>query len=420
MSSTLLLFFLLLQMPVAQQRPQTLESGIRDQVSKWIATGEHQDIPWKVQVLKPQLTFQQRTVVKVKATIDAAVLQTQSVKRDLLFIIKVADANGKWSDDENFVPQKLDSSLGNSTNLEMESEVLLKPGKYRLATIVLDRVLNQYDLSFSTVEVPALKNDPLPRLLDTIPPVEFVRDGVHGAESFSAVRAPVPVVTRAPIALDILVDVSARERQVRLAVPPDFMSPRMGRPIPPRMKLTEDKGYQERLMQSASVLAGIEPTNGCVRMSAFDASTKRILLEPTLAKDVDWVAVRDKVLGPEHDTISVNALQTKRDTPRFVRDNFDRLVNQDACPHVANATKPLRIVAVLSHGLDFPDRSEKVKMESCGCLVIYLRQSDTAYEADDLKGMLAPLSPKVLDFHDPAHFRQKLADFISEIQKAVR
>ena len=193
----MLLSLLVIQAPA---RPATSQSQAKQAAAKadvqipreiedWIRVGERQDIPWKVSVQKPVLTFQQRQVVKVTADIDSNVLQKSTVHRDLLFVIKVADESGKWFPGENFVEQELTAPLDKSTKVEMESEVLLKPGKYRIGTVMYDSVLHQHNVGFSNVEVPAIKNDPLPHLLDPIPPVEFIRgDDLPGANAFSESR----------------------------------------------------------------------------------------------------------------------------------------------------------------------------------------------------------------------------------------
>src|SRR6185312_15426814 len=106
-----------------------LDKHLQEQIPTWLAAGEHQDIPWKVKVERPLETYQLRDVVRVTALIDSGTLQNKSVRRKLVFVIKVANEQGQWVHDENFVTEDLEKSLGN-VNLQMESEVMLKPGKY--------------------------------------------------------------------------------------------------------------------------------------------------------------------------------------------------------------------------------------------------------------------------------------------------
>jgi hypothetical protein len=71
----------------------------------------------------------------------------------------------------------------------------------------------------------------------------------------------------------------------------------------------------------------------------------------------------------------------------------------------------------MSHGLEFPDGSQKVKAEACDCTLFYMRQSESFMGSDDLKQMITPLSPKVLSFDDPIQLRKKLADLLTELRK---
>jgi hypothetical protein len=163
------------------------------------------------------------------------------------------------------------------------------------------------------------------------------------------------------------------------------------------------------------VLGAIRVENGCMVVSSFDAIKESVTLEPAPAENVDWQKLLDAEIGPNKDTISVSALAGRKDVANFVVGQFDRLTNASPC--TSHESEPLRVVIVLSHGLQLPDGSRKTKMEACGCKLFYLRQTDTLIDSDDLKGMLSSLSPQVLDFSNPEQFRQRLADLIRAIEK---
>src|SRR5438105_11959178 len=118
--------------PAVAQQPKV---DFPKDIPKWLAEGEHKDIPWKVHLEKPVLTYQQREVVKAVAKMSGSALQERSTHRSLMFIIRVADENGKWLPGGNFVTQEIEKPLRHS-EVQMESEVLLRPGKYTIATIV--------------------------------------------------------------------------------------------------------------------------------------------------------------------------------------------------------------------------------------------------------------------------------------------
>lgn len=401
----------------SDQKPDAREIQFPKDLNKWLAAGDHQDIPWKVRLDKPVLTFQQRQVIKATAKVDAAALQEKSATRRLLFVIKVADSSGKWFPGGNFVTQDFDQSLGHSSDVQLQSEVLLRPGKYTVATIMYDSVLGQHNISFLPVTVDPPKNDAFPELLRNIPYAEFVRGDIKGLDTFGVGKPYLPLKTRRAVQLEVLVDLSTRERQFRTAIPPTFSGTIRDLPRPPHFRRLHDQSYFTRLMQTASVLTSLEPQNGCLLVSAFDAIKETATIPPEAAGKVDWLKVRDAELGPEKDTISVTALGARKDLAQFVQKQFDELVHSPSC---TAASEPVHIVVVLSHGLQLPEGNHKVRLESCGCSVLYLRQTDTAMNFDDLKGILSPLSPRELDFSTPEQFRSKLSDVIRDIEKLAQ
>ena len=422
--TTLALALLVASLPVFAQvsqdsaLPEHLDKHLLQELPKWLATGEHQDIPWKVHIEKPIETFQLRDLVHVTAALDTGVLQARSVQRKLLFIIKVADENGHWLEDSNFVTRNLEKRLVSNSKLNMESEVFLKPGKYTIGTIVFDSVLDQHNVSLIKYEVPAPKKDPLPELLKGVDAAEFVRGDVNGSNSFAEEPVHLPLPTRRPVRLDLLVDLTTREEVVQHHLhnfgEPPFFRHRPGDHRPPPFHPTDDKTYIISLLQSASVLSALTPEAGCTRVSALDAFKERTLFPPTAAKDLDWIKFKERMLGADKETIDVKALGDTKDEPKFFLRGLEALTGDAHCPTVS--LRPLHVLIILSHGLHFRDGSEKPMLEACDCTVYYLRQSDTIADSDDLPNTLAPLSPRMLDYHDPNGFRQRLADLVKQIE----
>lgn len=365
---------------------------------------------------KPVLTYQQREVVKAVAKMSGSALQEKSAHRNLMFIIRVADENGKWLPGGNFVTQELEKPLHHA-DVQMESEVLLRPGKYTLATIVFDSVLGEHNISFTPVEVPPVNNDPLPQMLDKVPAAEFVRGDLKGLDTFADGRPFLPLNNHRPVQVELFVDLSSRERHVR---PPGvlYTAAPADTTLPSRFQRLRTVSYFMRIVQAASILSAMKIDNGCMLVSAFDGIKEQVVLQPTPPENVDWNKLRDEELGPDKDTISVAALEGRKEAPAFAQKQFYVLTNSPSCYH--GEDNPIRIVVVLSRGLQFPDGSHKVKVDSCDCRLLYLRLAETAMVIDDLSGMLSPLGPKVFEFNDPDHFRRKLADLIKEINATAK
>jgi hypothetical protein len=86
----------------------------------------------------------------------------------------------------------------------------------------------------------------------------------------------------------------------------------------------------------------------------------------------------------------------------------------------AESAKPVHVIAILAHGVEIGAGHSKTKIEQrCDCEVFYLKQDDNHLSGvDDLKGMLSPLSPKVLEYRHPLEFRRKLGELVQAVGKA--
>src|SRR5258707_914887 len=200
-STTFCLLVFLCISASAQDRPSA-ERSINLPIADWISQGERQEIPWEVHVTKPELTFQQRTLVTVFAEIHSDELQKRNVNRDLHFIVKVADESGNWMEDESYVPFRLTEKMDRRSDLQMETELYLKPGNFKVAIIAYDSALGERRLSISRVQVDRVDREPFPDLLSSVPPVQFLPGVTEGLVVFGIGRINLPVVTQRPVQFD--------------------------------------------------------------------------------------------------------------------------------------------------------------------------------------------------------------------------
>jgi hypothetical protein len=406
----------------AQDKPTT-ERKMELPIAEWISQGERQEIPWEVRVTKPELTYQQRMLIAVFAEIRNDYLQKRSVTRDLHFIVKVADESGKWADEESYIPFHLTEKMDRHSDLQMETELYLKPGTYNIATIAYDSVLGERNVRFTRVQIDKVEKDPFPELLTGVPSVQFVPSPTEGLVVFGKGRINLPVMTQRPVQFDLIVDLSAYENDevARPVPPPMFRAPR-GFPRPEnvnRPKSKNDKAYLDRLIQTASVLSQMHFENGCTRVTSIDMLKKRVIV-PTTKDAVDWQSVRQTVLGPNRNLVSVADLGGRHEVPGFFAEQLEKaMATESRC--AAESAKPVHAIAILSHGVEVgAGHSNKTKIEQrCDCEVFYLKQDDNHLSGvDDLKGMLSPLSPKVLEFRHPLEFRRKLGNLVQAVEKA--
>ena len=57
---------------------------------------DRNDFPWKVRLLAPLLTFQQRHIAEVRAIVRAEDLEKSEREREILFTLAVGDEQGHW------------------------------------------------------------------------------------------------------------------------------------------------------------------------------------------------------------------------------------------------------------------------------------------------------------------------------------
>src|SRR5438477_13133564 len=82
--------------PSALSNPGANADKISFPILEWLSQGERQAFKWEVHVSHSVPTYQQRYLVWVTASVDTNSLQARSVQRDLHFLLKVADQDGKW------------------------------------------------------------------------------------------------------------------------------------------------------------------------------------------------------------------------------------------------------------------------------------------------------------------------------------
>ncbi|HZR28349.1 MAG TPA: hypothetical protein VFA71_06180 [Terriglobales bacterium] len=395
---------------------QDLHRTIQLPIPEWLSQGERTEIPWTVALSEPVLTFQLRTVVRVTAEIDGKLLQKQGVMHQLHFIVKAAAENGEWDDEESYSSIRIDDRLIN-TELQMLADLYLKPGAYRVAIIVYDAISKKRNVSFSRVQIGEPDRDLFPGLLTGMPQITLLPPPDSTAP-LARERVFLPVATQRPIQLDLIVDLSANyEPAGSLLLPRVFFVgrgsglqlrfPSAGRP----QHLFFDAYNQSLLLETASTLSGLDLKGGCMRIAVLDVPQHRMLLPFTAAREVDWDKMEDEIVSPKQATVSVATLQDGREAGRFFQEQIAQATTQSTSCKLGSP-EALHVVAILSRGQRFTSGRKREKLSpECNCKVFYLRQTAYSSPRDDLKGMLKPLSPKVLQFNNPQQFREKLLEF---------
>src|SRR5262245_27753468 len=305
-------------------------------VYQWLSEPDREEIPVKVKIIGPALTFEQRHQVRVLVRVNAGALQKTSVRRELHYVMKVADEGGHWFDQENYGNTSLVAKMTGRKELELASDAYFQPGEYTIAIIVHDAVQNQHTVLRRRIRVPVIKDDPLPQLGEGLPPAEFLADPVMGIAALGKPGADLPLRTAHPVHIDLIVDFGAYREYLRSR---------------------GARFYASRLLQTSQVLSRLRPTNGCLEVSAVDILRTETFFRRKQAGELHWWEIREQILGRNLDVIEANALAARLKTASlFSKFLADLLTEPASC---GSSEEHLdRVVFIVASGVAFPPKTE--------------------------------------------------------------
>jgi hypothetical protein len=315
--------------------------------------------------------------------------------------------------------------MDNRAELQMVADLSLQPGVYNIAVIIYDSISGRRNLSFSRIQVSPPVPDLLPELLSRLPRIQFLPPP-DNAPPLMPGPISLPVATEHPVQLDLIVDLSTYEDEDSSMAAPEAREspiPEEGLPFPvlrPRRAETASEQIyaQSRLLETASVLGAIDLKQGCIQVTALDVLRRRTILPPTTAGEVNWQKIRNEIMSPDKAMVSIADLKGRQQAGKFFQEEVERHMTQPPVCKL-NSAAPLHMIAILSRGVNFPSGSVQPKIEpGCNCKVVYLQKTDSLHGSDNLRNMLKPLSPKLLQFGSPEDFRRKLIEFTQAIKSS--
>ncbi len=378
---------------------------------EWLRGPERRDFPWKVHVGPPRLTFQQRFLVQVRAEIPAEPLQRSGPRRDLHFLLKVADEQGHWFRGEDYNHIVVPPNLDRATDIQFTTGLYLRPGSYVIALIAYDSVLRNGNLWRHPLRV-QLKQDPLPQLGRELPAVEFLtdvpRDSLAGRQpradegwSLGGGREWLPVQNTRPMRVDVVLNFS------------NWLDPRM-RGTPSAAWYLQRVG---RLLQIGSVLSHLDLARGCVQVSGVDIHNLRIIFDRVDASRFDWNKADEKIFSVNQNMVNISTLQKQTATAQFFRRFLSEIMFNS--PECGSGGEPARRVMIIAGGTHvFPEGTKLSGVwpeQPCDCEVFYLRADNGVY--DQVETMLKPLKPRRFTIPSAQEFRKSLAQLISDLGK---
>jgi hypothetical protein len=163
------------------------------------------------------------------------------------------------------------------------------------------------------------------------------------------------------------------------------------------------------VLSAASEFAQLKPQNGCVRITITDPLRMKTLFHHEDAKDFDWQYARQMMPKQKLGTISADVLRSQTEASAFLRDQLQKVLQDNAC--ASGEEPPLKIVIVISHGILFAKHTkiqQVTPQRPASARFFYYAASE--YAEDDVFRMLKRTRPQKLIY-------PKFQALISEIEK---
>lgn len=402
------------------------EKGAKDEprpdlpIDQWLRGPDRQDFKWRVELLAPRLTFQQRNLVQVRAYVDVAPIHGDS-HHDFYFVLRVADEQGNWLHDETFNHYPLPPGLDKDNEIQYSAGMYAKPGKYTAALVLYDVASGKGNVWRKAFEIKPPKNDPLPQMDRDLPPVEFISEVPNdamplrdksvffprhrGAPQFTDVEWPpghgmefLPVAAPRPVRVDIVLNFAPH-------LDPNYMA---------RTTAVQYRSVAGRMVQMGALLSHLSIPRGCVKVSGVDLSKLSVIFDRVDGRTADWDKLTEQVRKLDHDTVSVDILSNRKSTAGFLRDYMtNMMVDNSGCD---GEEKIDRVILLVSHDFQFPSGTHGDHLwpdVQCACRFEYLRIESAGF--DDLDKFLKPANPKRVDVHSAEQFRKSVADLIDDL-----
>lgn len=397
---------------------------------QWLAGGQQARLDWGLSVSRPTLSVHQRLRADINIHLDGAELARRRGQGRLLTLVQITDHQGHRY--QNHLSMDLAKIEAGASKQDVISTftAFLTPGDYRVAAALYDTASHEHCIKQLRLDVPPLRNDPLPGAWGDLPAVEYLPvadppDSWYLPSLAEPLR--LPLKSQGPVAIDLIVNLTPSEsashatgmRSLNLSV----------------------------LVPALKVISQLNSPGVRVNAELLDLSRQHVVFHQDDVHALDWTAMRTALMPSQAATIDLHSLERHRQSAAFFVLEVAR--NLAARP-AAGVAAPHRALIVLSGPLAF---GTKVDLDPIAiappsdCRVFYIRyhsfelapaaQSITGLprrgssrrwgagdfpaedprtlQFDQLESTLKPLAPKLFDVDSPEGFRKALASLLADL-----
>jgi hypothetical protein len=395
--------------PEATPEPTTESIFADSPFDKWQTERPRQEVPWEVRMSADRLSFHQRLIANIKVQISGPELLKRSHDERIVLLVQVINGEGVSFRDYGLLElDKLKPEVKGS-DVEFAWQAFALPGQYEVSVALWDKKSGEHNFLRRLFHVGAYKNDPLPEMWRGLDAFEFWGTKRDGPEfmfhSDIEGRLHLPLATRRPVHLEVLLDMSPSAEIFRGSF-----------------------GYYNSYLVVAlpmfKVFSQITPSNGSRSAAALDLIQRRIPFEQNDGKDLDWQSLR-KALSPDNGpgTVSVKNLQNRRQSPVYLREEILRRLKAADGPDGKPGEKPLHVFILIGTPMDmyvFPKLPEIEPGNEEDCVIYYLQSEFVDHHGitgavGNVEKMLKPLKIRSFRVESADDVRHALAKIMEEV-----
>jgi hypothetical protein len=368
--------------------------------------GERKDFPWEVTVSRPYLGLLQRLFVDFRVRLRVRDLERRNLMDELQVTAWLGDRSGRWLPDAGTTFQTArDEILPGMSEFSIDFAAALLPGDYTAGIVLCDRTGTLCNVARRRLRVRPLQRDPLPELWRDLPPVQFLDSTVNldlWVRPELKGRLWLPVETRQPVEVELLVNFSTSERQA-------------GRYATHYLTLGE-------MAVALKVLAEMRLSSGALHVTAVDTMRQTILFEQRDLRQLDWPRLRQALLEIHPKMIDLKQLEERRQNAAFFRDVLADRLNPPRSPATTAsppAASPKRVLIILTPAILFSRGTDlkPLRWEGGGERRAYYLSFQTwgMDNWDELRKVLSALKPRRFLIGGAQDFRKALATIVTEL-----
>lgn len=390
---------------------------------QWVEQGAQGPFHWSARVIGATLSNHQRLRARVEVTIDGADLVSRREHGYFVMMVQIQDSDNRIYQNHRSLNLQRIVKEAAKADVVYTQDVFVRPGDFRVAIAIFDSQTTEHGATQKTLHVNPLKNDPLPDAWLDLPVVEFV-PGMDLPDSlylpYSRSRLRLPVASRRPIHVELIVNVSPTRTQDGLHSGP------------------ANNRYWYELLPALKVMSQMNVQNGGLRTSLIDLTRREVVFDQARPGNLGWMRLRQGLAAADPNKIDVRSLEHREQNAQFFVEQIrERILAPTATGGDLAAGRP-RVGIVLSGPMGFEsgEDTRPIPVEgSPECKMFYFRLHMVPppqlpllrarrnlpprfqEPLDSLVNLIKPLRPRLFDIYNPDQFRKALNTMLEEIAR---